>query len=144
MNRRVEPTRTPSPSSTTSRRNGDEIMITLPRAAIARFSAIVRKSLRRTMAATPVTVRSGSRSLGLETVTPDFGIRLIVPGRGAAESIVLNAEALSAIAGSSGDVALNTVDRGQLVAAWDHGGRAKQQQFPAVALELVRPFPNVP
>ncbi len=119
-------------------------MIALPRAAIARFRTVLRKNWCRSIVTPVVTIRSGSRSRGLESVTPELAIRLIVPGRGPGESLALNADALDAIAGSKGEVTFTPVEGGQVAAAWEDNGVGQQRHFPAGLSEAVRGFPNVP
>ncbi len=119
-------------------------MIALPRAAIARFRTVLRKNWCRSIVTPVVTIRSGSRSRGLEVVTPELTIRLIVPSRGLTESLTLNADALDAIAGSKGDVTFTTVEGGQVAAAWEDSGVGQQRHFPAATSAAVPGFPNVP
>jgi hypothetical protein len=119
-------------------------MITLPRAAIERFRAVMRRSCPRAMMPPAITIRSGSRSRGLEAVAPDMAIRLMVPGRGPSETLAMQTDALDSIAGNDGDVTLSTDKGGQIAAAWEDGGAAQHRQFPVAAPATVRPFPNVP
>src|SRR5438045_590720 len=97
-------------------------MISLPRSALNLFRSVIRRSFPRQIRQPLVAVRSGSRGRGLEVVTPELALRLLIPGRGPAEMLGLPASSLELFAGRGDeDVCLAAVDGGQVAASWTEG-----------------------
>ena len=123
-------------------------MIALPRSLARRFRTVLRRcgpTGRRADLPPNVLLRAGEQGLCLEAACPEVAVRLEHPGKHPEAVLAFPADALALFEGHTDEaVTLEQKSFGQGLATWDEGGSPVHKDFPTLAVEGLRAFPEPP